>query len=177
MGGEGQPKGRTKFHKDAKNVCIAIHRFATWSIVLGSRWVPRGQIYTIWVYAHGQFEAPPRDWKFTKQLYHCFSKEEAQLCLRNKKAWVIGDEHIRNLFIWFMDVLGGNLAQPNESIRRGVPENFVKIDFALKAFGDVGRATLKSKNITAHVWLNVYYPKLLRLWIQRVDFCPSRNYL
>ena len=56
---------------------------------------------------------------------------------------------MRNLFIGFMDVLRGNLAKPNESIRKGVPEKFVKIDFVPKAFGDVGRATLKSKNITA----------------------------
>ena len=48
-----------------------------------------------------------------------------------------------------MDVLRSNLAQPNESITKGVPKKFVKIDFVLKAFGDVGRATLKSKNITA----------------------------
>jgi len=48
-----------------------------------------------------------------------------------------------------MDVLRSNLARPNESITKGVPEKFVKIDFVLKAFGDVGRATLKSKNITA----------------------------
>ena len=92
---------------------------------------------------------PPRDLKFTKQLYHWFSKEEAQLCLKNKKVWVIGDSYMRNLFIGLMDVLRGNLAKPNESITKGVPEKFVKIDFVPKAFGDVGRATLKSNNITA----------------------------
>ncbi|CAL6329600.1 unnamed protein product [Bathycoccus prasinos] len=56
---------------------------------------------------------------------------------------------MRNLFIGLMDVLRGNLAKPNESITKGVPEKFVKIDFVPKAFGDVGRATLKSNNITA----------------------------
>ncbi|CAL6334622.1 unnamed protein product [Bathycoccus prasinos] len=56
---------------------------------------------------------------------------------------------MRNLFIGLMDVLRGNLAKPNESITKGVPEKFVKINFVPKAFGDVGRATLKSNNITA----------------------------
>ena len=92
---------------------------------------------------------PPRDLKFTKQQYHWFSKEEAQLCLKNKNVWVIGDSYMRNLFIGYMDVLRGNLAKPNESITKGVPEKFVKISFLPKAFGDVGRATLKSNNMTA----------------------------
>ena len=61
--------------------------------------------------------------------------------MRNKKVWVIGDSYMRNLFIGFMDVLRGKLAKPNESITKGVPEKFVKIDFVLKAFGGIGRAT------------------------------------
>ena len=92
---------------------------------------------------------PPRDLKSTKQVYHWFSKEEAQSCLKNKRVWVIGDSYMRNLFIGLMDVLRGNVAKPNESITKGVPEKFVKIDFLPKAFGDVGRAFLKSNNITA----------------------------
>ena len=68
--------------------------------------------------------------------------------MKNKKVWVLGDSYMRNLFIGLMDVLRGNLAKPNESITKGVPEKFVKIDFVPKAFGDVGRATLKSNNIT-----------------------------
>jgi len=87
--------------------------------------------------------------KSTKQLYHWFSKEEAQSCLKNKRVWVIDDSYMRNLFIGLMDVLRGNVAKPNESIMKGVPEKFVKIDFLPKAFGDVGRAFLKSNNITA----------------------------
>ena len=45
--------------------------------------------------------------------------------------------------------LRSNLAKPNESITKGVHEKFIKINFVPKAFGDVGRATLKSNNITA----------------------------
>ena len=55
---------------------------------------------------------------------------------------------MRNLFIGLMDVLRGNLAKPNESITKGVPEKFVKIDF-VPSVRDVGRATLESNNITA----------------------------
>jgi len=91
---------------------------------------------------------PPRDLKFTKQKYHWFSKKEAQICLKNKKVWVIGDSYMRNLYIGLMDVLRGNIARPNESITKGVPEKFVKIGFVPKAFGDIGRATLKSNNAT-----------------------------
>jgi len=69
--------------------------------------------------------------------------------LKNKKVWVIGDSYVRNWFIGFMDVLRGNLVKPNESITKGVPEKFVKIPFLPKAFGDVGRTTIKSNNITA----------------------------
>ena len=39
---------------------------------------------------------PPRDLKSTKQVYHWFSKEEAQSCLKNKRVWVIGDSYMRN---------------------------------------------------------------------------------
>ena len=56
---------------------------------------------------------------------------------------------MRNLFIRLMDVLRENLARPNESITKGVPEKFVKITFLPKACGDVGRATLKLNNVTA----------------------------
>jgi len=108
----------------------------------------KAQIHTIWVTSTANLK-PPRDLKFTKQQYHWFSKEEAQLCLKNKNVWVIGDSYMRNLFIGYMDVLRGNLAKPNESITKGVPEKFVKISFLPKAFGDVGRATLKSNNMTA----------------------------
>ena len=32
--------------------------------------------------------------KFTKHQYHCFSREEAQLCLKNMRVWVIGDNYL-----------------------------------------------------------------------------------
>ena len=48
-----------------------------------------------------------------------------------------------------MDVLRGNAAKPNAIDNEASPEKFVKIDFLPKAFGDVGRAFLKSNNITA----------------------------
>ena len=93
---------------------------------------------------------PPRDLKVIKQLYHWFLDEEAQLCLKNKKVWVIGDSYLRNLFLGLKDVLRSNLAKLNESVTKGVPEKFVKIPFLPKAFGGVGRATIKSYKMVQH---------------------------
>lgn len=134
------PKGAQNDDDDEFSLCDMTHWIH--GKFQGDNFIPSG-------YTRTASLKPPRDLKSTKQLYHWFSKEEAQSCLKNKRVWVIGDSYMRNLFIGLMDVLRGNVAKPNESITKGVPEKFVKIDFLPKAFGDVGRAALKSNNITA----------------------------
>jgi lysophospholipase L1-like esterase len=92
---------------------------------------------------------PPKQKQPVANQYHWFTRHDAEVCLRNKRIWVIGDSYMRNLFIGLMDVIRGNLGRPNESITQGVPEKRVMIPFLPKRFGDVGQAHLKGPNITA----------------------------
>lgn len=72
--------------EDEENICDIKH----WvhGEFQGHKFIPSGYTHTVSL-------EPLRDLKITKEQYHWFSKEEAQICLKNKKVWDIGDSYMR----------------------------------------------------------------------------------
>jgi len=81
--------------------------------------------------------------------YHQFNRTEANLCMTNKRVWIIGDSYMRHFYFGLMDVLRGNRKDPTKVIDgRTMPEKPVFLDFCPKEFGFVRKGYLKSSNST-----------------------------
>ena len=84
-----------------------------------------------------------------KGSYHWFNKTEANVCMANKRVWIIGDSYMRHFYFGLMDVLRGNIKSPTKVIDgRTMPEKSVLLDFCPKEFGFVRKGYLKSSNST-----------------------------
>ncbi|CAL6338080.1 unnamed protein product [Bathycoccus prasinos] len=68
--------------------------------------------------------------------YHQYNRTEANLCMTNKRVWIIGDSYMRHFYFGLMDVLRGNRKDPTKVIDgRTMPEKPVFLDFCPKEFG------------------------------------------
>ena len=66
--------------------------------------------------------------------YHQFNRTEANLCMTNKRVWIIGDSYMRHFYFGLMDVLRGNRKDPTKVIDgRTLPEKPVFLDFCRKS--------------------------------------------
>jgi len=81
--------------------------------------------------------------------YHWFNKTEANLCMANKRVWILGDSYMRHFYFGLMDVLRGTTKNPTKVIDgRTMPEKSVLLENCPKEFEFVRKAHLQSSNST-----------------------------